>query len=495
MLNKKVFSTGLIRGFLLWVLAVIAGCASLSRLETPNVDEIVVRVLNNEQRLTEIWPGFWSPGKSFLVFDPSGDALVRTLAEPPSPFRPLQPGDALASPELLDARVYFHAGVPEGLTESFRIAYPLGEEKLIAVPRRSTMADSLKFLFHESFHGYQREHFHEDEDTDRVLFVPPEAFSPESLVLARLEQQVLGAALAAESIGEITAHAVDYLALRQKRLESLPVQAETVERMWARSEGMATLAEARGLSLLFVGDDTAVARFLRVNYLVEEFSDYSRSPAESMLRWRQYGVGAAIGWILDRLREDAWHQRIELGESPDVLLAEALDYDAASADVRVTELYARYGFDDQLPEASKRLESMRMPSAERVRAAERRVMIQFSDACVGRTGGGFIGDPVRVAKDAILIDAHRYERDDECMKLDVRKNWVLEEAGTNDLMRLQIPVRRWPRSLQIEPDGNSIVTDKLRIDTRRFDLELRSRARVTRTPELLLIEFLDQNGQ
>lgn len=465
-----------------------AGCALLTGADDIRIDQAAVPLLKHEAAFPGIWPGFWEPGKSFIVFDPDGDALLHTRNTPPAPWVVWPAGDDSGQELSKRGTIYLHRGRPEGLSEIFRINYPLGDETLTAVPLEEDVLNTQKTLFHESFHGYQHDHFAEYDEALNSMFVPPEAISARIVALAELEQKALADALSAEATPQIIDHCITYLALREIRLAELPSDAQYLERVYARNEGMATLAEARGVALIYAGDVDKASGYLRGNYLTERFNRFSSNPVDSMLRWRQYGIGAAIGQILGRLEVESWQQRVEEGEALDAMLAEAVRFDPQSAESVVSAVTSSPEFDARVEKMDRWLSSLDVPSANEVRKARRRIVVQFSDVCDVR-GGGFKGDPIRVERDAILIRASWYHSDTDCMSLIAERTMVLQESGENGFIRMQIPVRRWPRIDGPEMNSGPVETDSLEIDAKRLKLHLRMTARVTRSPDELLIEF------
>jgi hypothetical protein len=316
-----------LRDWLCVVIPALAGAGvSGAAAQEAQADSLLVAtaeaILEAEERFGFVWPGYWPVGKAFILTDPGHTILLVSPVTPPPPFEPLSGG---GEAEALTRRYFVFRGALPDLAASrgfFDLEYTLGEITAPAVSLRKDLASTLDFLFHEGFHGYQREHF------------PPmrrdDASVPDSIYLdtrynesIAVEHDVLAEAILEADVERVSHLARTYLAVRHRRTSELPAHARLVENELEDIEGTATFVAA-GMALLTLEGSMDKLASTLVERLREPLSEYL--PPSWRHRARVYGTGAALGYVLDRLQAP-WRAEVERGVHLEEILSRAVGFD------------------------------------------------------------------------------------------------------------------------------------------------------------------------
>ena len=276
---------------------------------------IAADLVRASPRLATIWPGYWPPDQSFIIYSPTQGALLISPGERPASFQPLA-GAGLA--DELKGRAFWHSGNLRDVRRPFVVGYPVGSGKTaILVDVRGANADTIiSLLLHEQFRGYQTDAFkgRGPQFVDPLAIKDRVAFA----VAAETERRVLAKALKARQRKEMRRLIRQYLALRREREAALPAEVLKVERGFERIEGVATYAERAGRALL--DGDQARLPSLLVNELQKPLASSKGAFATHWFRGRGYATGAAITYFISKLGLADWRTRLEQGAVPDELL-------------------------------------------------------------------------------------------------------------------------------------------------------------------------------
>lgn len=307
--------------------------------------------------VSRIWPGFWPANQGFLLLDPVDTALLISLSTPPEVYVPV-PAEEL--PPELEGRAYLRQDYPPEFGENtFRTRYGIGRDTVPALePRGSTLFNRLAFYYHESFHGFQRPpDFVESPAGDRRvrfrehLVAPDLISSPEFEAKGEVERRILAAALKESSIRDVGRLIRDYLAVRAVRTGEL-AEVWAVERSFERREGTAEYVGCSAAARTLGASDERVRAcvFSELTEPLNSFPDYPEADAP-LMRYRQYGTGAAMALLLHRLEVEAWQGRVQRGAYLDALLAEAVQFEPSGARRRVEEALEEFGYEELLRDA------------------------------------------------------------------------------------------------------------------------------------------------
>jgi hypothetical protein len=257
---------------------------------------------------------------------------------------------ASSLPPELHGRAHRRRGYPEGLGEnSFSVRYALGSDTMPALRLLGgTTFDSLDFYYHEAFHGFQhgRGGFVTVPTEPRASFKERLADSahvagPEFTALGEVERRMLDDALGLPTGDALRAHVRGYLAVRHRRAGT-HADVWAAERRMERWEGTAQLVGCQAAAAVLGEPDARAVACVREE-LRTPLSSWTNFPEADarLMRWRQYGTGSAIALLLDRLGV-AWRPAVAGGTAPDQLLADAVGFDARSAEALADAALARY---------------------------------------------------------------------------------------------------------------------------------------------------------
>lgn len=273
---------------------------------TASADDLMAmarRIDARSSMLSSLWPGYWPPGQGYVLYERGVGAVFGGGAADAGPeFRP---GD------LANVRFGFvldYAGGPPN-TVLFEVSGP---------------DDDLSTLFHEQFHDFQDDAFHwtrggGGEFVDLGL-IPDLPVYTAGLAF---ERSILGLALAAEADAERRRLARAYIVLRRERQRGLAEAIVNVEAYRELIEGTADLIGQSAAALVSDAPSDNVRRHIIDSLstpLVSDAGGYSTG----VFRTRAYGVGAAMGWLLDEWIGPGWKSRAAGGESLDALLEGAI---------------------------------------------------------------------------------------------------------------------------------------------------------------------------
>lgn len=274
------------------------------------------RIVSAAPAVDASWPGFWPPGRSFILVAPEQATLLYLgRGSPPSFLREMRspgPGRLYLGPDSLPD-LSASAG-------HFDLAYPVGETTATAVPYEGDPVHTLRLLYHEGFHAFQDRAFspraRPELAGDEAGRVPAGAGD-----LVEAERRMLADALAETERSAVRAGLRCYLAVREHRSRQIPPEVAELERVLERIEGTAEFAEISAAGAALGWDAAAKARALA------PFLTRALRPSPLGLEWdlrqRVYGTGAAVGLLLDRLSLP-WRSAVESGKSFDEVLAERL---------------------------------------------------------------------------------------------------------------------------------------------------------------------------
>ncbi len=268
------------------------------------------RVVDHSDDLSRLWPGFWPPEQPFILYAPRTGAVFAGAASPEGPS--------------------FRAGPLEGADFRFSMDFPTGAPNTMMVEVGGP-DDTLETMFHEQFHDFQNDTFvwqgeRGGEYVDLGLIPDLTAFT----VAVEVERRVLIDALAAPDAATRRELARAYLALRRAREQQLDPYVIATERNREWMEGTAQYVGTQASVVARNG----VATEVRDKIITSLRSDLLSSPEEfvgNMFRWRAYGVGAALAWLLDDIGVPEWRLGAQAGTPLDVLLEGAVGIADATA--------------------------------------------------------------------------------------------------------------------------------------------------------------------
>jgi hypothetical protein len=303
-------------------------------------------VVSVESELAQIWPGFWPPGRSFILTNPGQLVLLVSRDVPDEPFRPACVPDRFPD---LRGQAYMYRGVLHDLLASegyFDLAYRTGDVVATAVAYRDGVNATLEFLVHEAFHAYQDINFppqQRNESADLEVYTRVDYNA-----LAEIERRMLADALALNEPDLLQAHLRAYLAVRDRRLELTSEMFRRTEAELETIEGSAQYVGMVARRLATAAESPSLVEEAIASLQTPMQVDRWRRSAEQQLRWmhrhRLYRTGVALALVLERIGAD-WRTELEAGNSLVALLRSRVGYRPGCCEDDISLSLELYGYD------------------------------------------------------------------------------------------------------------------------------------------------------
>jgi len=280
----------------------------------------------------EIWPGYDLSKQPYIAYMPNDFVLYLNGQHAPSGFEPY-PSDWLD----IDTRAFIHYGVYRNLIGQFAFDFKVDSIKTFAMGIPKDLLFSLEnptymllsSTIHEGFHQYQHSHFGEIPWAREELYP---ILDVENTALASLEMQILKDALNAmfkNNEKKVETLAKEFVAVRDYRWKHADGFVKKYEQGQEINEGTARYVEMKAMDC-FLKLDTVKIRNklfrdikrdmsgmtiqnLLIGDMNARLSGLAVAP-DDMLRNRIYPVGAALGFLMDRLGID-WKMRFQAAGS------------------------------------------------------------------------------------------------------------------------------------------------------------------------------------
>jgi hypothetical protein len=454
----------------------------------PSLFDTVAPILTQQAAISRIWPGYWTAEDAFLIYEPEGNALLYTPATPPPAYLRYDTPPGSEIPAALRERLYWHQGVPPGLSGLYDSGYEVGATAVMAVNQHGTVAETLTTLFHEAFHIYQSTHFSGNfEDSS---FVDPDIITPALAATAEVERRLLREALRESEAERLRGLAQQYLALRSLREQTMPADAISLEYERERSEGTALLVGLQVAALVLDRPEHEVVRRIGDDYLGRPLKTFGGSIQDSMFRWRLYGTGAAIGLLLDRSPAGDWRERLERGEPFRSLLADAVDFASVPTPATIAQqAMDRYGYQDILENGHELWGSTAVPSLEEFYDAPARVIVELPGSMTVALSGSltFSGNLFQLDENLVLVEAALYTAEFSGFSLAARELDVLTDM--RNVPRITIALAARPEIAGIPVSASETRIEQLTVDSGGLTIRLDRPATISSSADSVLLRI------
>lgn len=191
-------------------------------------------------------------------------------------------------------------------------------------------------LVHELFHRYQFANFDQSQDVGKY----DDHSNIENLSMIELEERILIDFFKVPKAEKLEV-LKNYMAVNQARNQVISESSIKWERFQQVMEGLADYTSIETFDTFpviggFDGDKHI--QILLSGYI------YSEDSQELAVKWRHYGVGAALGKALDFLEVPDWKNRIEQGESQGSILEKTIAIQNSEMKTRLVEVKNRYKY-------------------------------------------------------------------------------------------------------------------------------------------------------
>jgi hypothetical protein len=268
---------------------------------------------------------------------------------------------------------------------------------------------AVKILAHERFHRYQMDRFEEGAASGGYL----QHLNGENVALMGLEESLLQEFVQNGRVESLK----EYVAVHRERVKMLDEESLAWEEMQLRFEGLADYVAVK-----MTGDELSVLAKIDDERLVE-----------NAMKWRNYGVGAALGLGLDALKVSGWQQAVEKGASLNQLLDQQFQFSKDEDKALIKTAKKRLNFKrkrkkalDQVGAYEAKLQGLKQDFDE----AEGVEIKVGSLNGVGVSGGG------RSAAIYYLSDGSQVSVMDQSLSTSVDGRWSFETKAPSTLYQL-----------------------------------------------------------
>lgn len=343
------------------------------------------------------WPGLkWSEAPLVLTYE-DGEVYAWGLQNPASEWKAVgESGILKAEQDAWDlGQLKMHP------------AFQIDNEEVFLFRMNGERA--VKILAHERFHRYQMDRFEEGASSDGYL----QHLNGENVALMGLEESLLQEFVQSGRMESLK----EYAAVHRERVKMLDEDSLAWEEMQLRFEGLADYVAAK-----MTGDEKSVLANIDEERLVE-----------NAMKWRNYGVGAALGLGLDSLNVSGWQQAVEKGASLNQLLDQQFQFAAGEDQALIKAAKKRLNFKrkrkkalDQVGEYEAKLQGLK----DDFDAAEGVEIKVGSLIGVGVSGGG------RSSAIYYLSDGSQVSVMDQSLSTSVDGRWSFETKAPSTLYQL-----------------------------------------------------------
>lgn len=301
----------------------------------------MTQLVEAEESLDRIWPGYVPSTRHFAVYREGRDALLISAKSDIEGF------EKLDHPRLRN-KAWYSQTPPNTLRGAFATATDLGGVSATGVREDRDLVT----MIHEDFHVFQSEHWGVESESRLDAFNASSAH--ELAVALDLETDALMKVWGADGKRQKEL-LINYLALRHVRESRMSEQQVQVERHRELIEGTATYVDIRASSIL-----DAHARE-RIRSLQHNLRRSNADTMQMVVRKRSYGVGFILCMMLDRWAGGLpWKSRVsEEGEALSTLLIAALGIDSDKLESRGMDLRSKHGFERRVEVEKSRPSNLR----------------------------------------------------------------------------------------------------------------------------------------
>lgn len=281
----------------------------------------------------KIWPGLDFHSHPIIVTFNNGHAYAFNLKTTDTRWQPL---------ELEGQKILFSAQDHWGfLGAAFHPSFAIENQTAYVFNMESTKNNETPYFpfVHERFHRHQFEHYNLNESRGKY----EDQFNISNLELMQVEEMILADFWKAKgNRPEQIEYIKNFMAINTIRRDLLQTSSREWEDHQVKMEGLADYVSYRVFEEFPIPDFDSYQKLQRV--LEKNASDVDIS--DRSVKWRHYGVGAALGYALDLLPVSDWKQQIEKGSGQIAILAQALPMSSKEIASRVEQVKQKYHFEE-----------------------------------------------------------------------------------------------------------------------------------------------------
>lgn len=284
-----------------FIVASFAGAAEISPQEALYVERLSETIDHLKAKQDEVWPGYDISLTPIVVSFGSGHIYAFNL----NSKNPIWEAKQIKGKKIL-----FSSQDPWGITAvAMQDQFPLEDEEVFAfnvgLMQKKGQPDYLPLLVivHELFHRYQFNEFLEDASFANYQ----DRENSDNLALINLEERILIDFLRAKDHEKLE-HLKDFVAIHKVRTAMMNSSSVNWEDGQQRMEGLADYVSIKAQDTF-----NLIPEFSGQEHIGKTLEGYIKNGdvAELAVKWRHYGVGAALGYGLDYVHAANWKEKVE----------------------------------------------------------------------------------------------------------------------------------------------------------------------------------------
>lgn len=277
------------------------GAAQVSPQESAYVERLSQTIDLLKEKQDQVWPGYDISLTPIVISFGNGHIYAFNLKSS---------NPAWEKKQINSKTILFSAEDPWGVSAvAMQDKFPMEGEEVFAfnvgLMQKNGSQDYLPLLVivHELFHRYQFNEFLED----RAGLDYQDRTNIENLALINVEERILIDFLQAED-SEKLEHLKNFVAIHKIRTSSMHASSVNWENNQQRMEGLADYVSIKAQDAFAI-----IPGFSGQGHISTVLEGYVKNPdvAEFAVKWRHYGVGAALGYGLDYIHAENWKEKVE----------------------------------------------------------------------------------------------------------------------------------------------------------------------------------------
>lgn len=394
--------------FLILAVLTITSLSADEKQTISSVNQLINE--SHEKKAEEVWPGFDLTSAPILITFGNGHVYAFNLKSTNPVWKKIT---------VAGTSVLFSEKDHWGLSKSMmNPQFPIEGQNAYAFNLDQAEGDTQKIfeiLVHERFHRYQFDHFPMENMKGNYL----DELNVDNLALMQMEERALANFFQAKG-EQKKEFLLDFAAINQTRRAILKKASVMWEDHQQIMEGLADYVSFKIFDVLKIFD-----QYEGNGKLKTMLETYAKSPeiTERAVKWRHYGVGAAMGYGLDFLHVKGWKHKIEKGASMTAMLDEAVHLTPTEVSDRMGIIEVAYDFKAVREKVSSTVANYQKNMDDLAAAYDKLEGVAIQ---VGRpkkssiSGGGF------TARTLYLADGTTISLQDSSMMTNKENTWCLE---------------------------------------------------------------------
>lgn len=386
-------------------------------IDKNEVVQIVFKIIDKSSSFEgeEVWPGFQLNDSPSIITFSDGSLYALNLKSESSVWQALEIEDQLVLYTNKDLWGLSKVEMQTNFQIEGQNAYVFNLEK--AKGSEQERQKAFEIFLHERFHRYQFSNFKNPELSDD----DHEILDSDVLAMLQLEEILLRNFLSSkgDSVKQLE-YLKDFVSVAKMRRALSSANTINWEDNQQKMEGLADY-----VSLKFFDRISIFNHYDGSEKLSRLLDLYCQDPnvIERAIKWRHYGVGAAIGYALDFLNVGKWKEKIEGGDSLIDLLEKEIGMDESEVLMRLEQLSMRYGY-RRMVEAAKTM-------MNRFQQERQDLLIGYSQAegraiIIGQPKNSTISGGGTTARQLTLQNGSMLSLEDSSTMANDGQSWVLE---------------------------------------------------------------------